>query len=279
MKQIFEDGFFHGDPHSGNLLVNTSGELIFLDFGLIGVLRPEKRDLLLKMLVAIVDKDVDDLVEVFDSIGVRIRDQWLDAFKDDLYLAVVQSDGQAASDGSDAFDGVVSALRKYRIKVPMVTMLMIKVIIMVEDDGYKLNPDFNFMEEVKPIITGVFRKRVLNQANIAKAGFDLIEAFQSAKDLPDNLNAFFKRLSTGTITFKIAHDDVDMLGNAVDRASYKILLGLMMASIVIGMSLVILATQSVFTPETFQVSIVVYAIAVILGLVSVIQLIRERDKR
>jgi ubiquinone biosynthesis protein len=191
----------------------------------------------------------------------------------------VQSDGQAAGDGSDAFDGVVSALRKYRIKVPMVTMLMIKVIIMVEDDGYKLNPDFNFMEEVKPIITGVFRKRVLNQANIAKAGFDLIEAFQSAKDLPDNLNAFFKRLSTGTITFKIAHDDVDMLGNAVDRASYKILLGLVMASIVIGMSLVILATQSVFTPEIFQVSIVVYAIAVILGLVSVIQLIRERDKR
>ncbi len=212
MKQIFEDGFFHGDPHPGNLLVNPQGELIFLDFGLIGVLRPEKRDLLLKMLVAIVEKDVDDLFEVFNAIGIRIRDQWVDAFKDDLYLAVMQSDGHAAGDGSDALEGVVAALRKYKLRVPMVTMLMIKVIIMVEDDGYKLNPDFDFMEEVKPVITGVFRKRVMNQANIAKAGFDLIEAFQSAKDLPDNLNAFFKRLSTGTITFKIAHDDLDRLG-------------------------------------------------------------------
>jgi ubiquinone biosynthesis protein len=279
MKQIFEDGFFHGDPHPGNLLVNPQGELIFLDFGLIGVLRPEKRDLLLKMLVAIVEKDVDDLFEVFNAIGIRIRDQWVDAFKDDLYLAVLQSDGHAAGDGSDALEGVVAALRKYKLRVPMVTMLMIKVIIMVEDDGYKLDPDFDFMEEVKPVITGVFRKRVMNQANIAKAGFDLIEAFQSAKDLPDNLNSFFKRLSTGTITFKIAHDDLDRLGNSVDRASYKVLLGLVMTSIVIGMSLVILATQSVFTPETFQVSVVVYAIAVVLGLVSVIQLIRERDKR
>jgi len=279
MKQIFEDGFFHGDPHPGNLLVSPKGELIFLDFGLTGVLRPEKRDLLLKMLVAIVDKDVDDLVEVFNAIGIRIREQWMDSFKDDLYLAIMQSDDPAVGDNSDSLEGVVSALRKYRLKVPMVTMLMIKVIIMVEADGYKLNPEFNFMEEVKPIITSIFRKRVLNQGNIVKAGYDIIEAFQSAKDLPDNLNSFFKRLSTGTITFKIAHDDLDRLGNSVDRASYKILLGLVMASIVIGMSMVIFTTQNVFSPETFQVSIVVYAIAVALGLVSVIQLIRERDKR
>jgi ubiquinone biosynthesis protein len=279
MKQIFEDGFFHGDPHPGNLLVNPKGELIFLDFGLIGVLRPEKKDLLLKMLMAIVDKDVDDLVEVFDAIGIRIREQWVDSFKDDLYLAVMQSEGPAVGDGSDSLEGVVSALRKYRLRVPMVTMLMIKVIIMVEADGNKLNPEFNFMDEAKPIITDVLRKRVLNQGNIAKAGFDLIEAFQSAKDLPDNLNNFLKRLSTGTLTFKIAHDDLDRLGNSVDRASYKILLGIVMASIVIGMSLVILATQSVFSPDTFQISIVVYAMAVVLGLISVVQLIRERDKR
>ncbi len=279
MKQIFEDGFFHANPHPGNLLVNPQGELVFLDFGLIGVLRPEKRDILLKMLVAIVDKDVDDLIEVFDSLGIGIRDQWMDAFKDDLYLAVIESDTHARGGSADSFEGVVSAMRKYRLKVPMVTMLMIKVILMVEDDGNKLNPEFNFMEEVKPVIASIFRKRVMNQANIAKAGFDLIEAFQSAKDLPDNVNSFFKRLSKGTVTFKIAHDDLDRLGNSVDRASYKILLGLVMASIVIGMSLVILATQSVFSPQTFQVSIVVYAIAVVLGLVSVIQLIRERDKR
>jgi ubiquinone biosynthesis protein len=279
MKQIFEDGFFHANPHPGNLLVNPQGELVFLDFGLIGVLRPEKRDILLKMLVAIVDKDVDDLIEVFDSLGIGIRDQWMDAFKDDLYLAVMESDTHARGGSADSFEGVVSAMRKYRLKVPMVTMLMIKVILMVEDDGNKLNPEFNFMEEVKPVIASIFRKRVMNQANIAKAGFDLIEAFQSAKDLPDNVNSFFKRLSKGTVTFKIAHDDLDRLGNSVDRASYKILLGLVMASIVIGMSLVILATQSVFSPQTFQVSIVVYAIAVVLGLVSVIQLIRERDKR
>jgi ubiquinone biosynthesis protein len=136
MKQIFEDGFFHGDPHPGNLLVTPKGELILLDFGLIGVLRPEKRDLLLKMLMAIVDKDVDGLVDVFAALGIRVRDQWVDAFKDDLYLALIEGEeNNTLQPDTRVFEGVVEALRKFRLKVPMVAMLMIKVIVMFQDDG------------------------------------------------------------------------------------------------------------------------------------------------
>ncbi len=280
MKQIFEDGFFHGDPHPGNLLVTPKGELIILNFGLIGVLRPEKRDLLLKMLMAIVDKDVDVLIDVFAALGIKVRDQWVDAFKDDLYLALIESEENSMlQPDTRAFEGVVEALRKYRLKVPMVTMLMIKVIAMVQDDGSKLYPDFDFLKEVKPLLAESLKRRLLSQANIRKAGFEIIEAFQDAKDLPNNVNMVLKRLSTGSFTFKIAHDDLDRLGNSIDRASYKILLGLVMASIVIGMSLVVLATQSVLTVESFQITVLVYAIAIFVGIFSVVQLIRERDKR
>jgi len=69
------------------------------------------------------------------------------------------------------------------------------------------------------------------------------------------------------------------LSNSIDRASYKILLGLVLASIVVGMSLVVLATQSVLTPESFQVTVIVYAVAIFVGIFSSVQLIRERDKR
>jgi len=77
----------------------------------------------------------------------------------------------------------------------------------------------------------------------------------------------------------IVRDDLDRLGNSIDRAFYKILLGLVMASIVVGMSLVVLATQSVLTPESFQVTVIVYAVAIFVGIFSLVQLIRERDKR
>ena len=108
---------------------------------------------------------------------------------------------------------------------------------------------------------------------------DIIDALGDAEDLLNNINAALKRVSQGPFTFKIAHDDLDRLGNSINRASYKILLGLVMASIVIGRSLVVLATQSVLSIESFQIAVVVYALAAFVGIYSVIQLIRERDKR
>ncbi len=280
MKQIFEDGFFHGDPHPGNLLVTPREELVFLDFGLVGILRPEKRDLLLKMLTAMVDKDVDELVDIFSEIGIKVRDQWMDAFKDELYLALMESDAvNSTQPNSGAIEGVVASLRKYHLKVPMITMLMLKVILMVQDDANKLNPDFDFMREVKPLLSDSMRKRFLNQESIRKAGFDLIDAFNDAKDLPYNVNSALKKVSQGYFTFKIAHDDLDRLGNSIDRASYKVLLGLVLASIVIGMSLIVLTTQSLLTFESLQIVIGVYVVAVIVSVFSVVQMIRERDKR
>ena len=278
MKQIFEDGIFHGDPHPGNLIVTPKGDLVLLDFGLIGVLRPEKRVLLLKMLVAIVDRDVDGLVDVFTSLGMRIRDQSMDAFKDDLYLALVESQEYGTIEQDPrAFEGIVEALQKYHLRVPMVTMLMIKVMSMVQEAGQKLYPEFNLMEEVKPVIFSSLKNRFLDQSNIRKAGLDLLEAFSEIRDLPNNVNKALQRISRGSFTLKVAHDDLDRLGNSIDRASYKILLGLVMASIVLGISLVILATQNVLTVESFQVTILVYAVAIIVVVVTVIQLYRERD--
>ena len=278
MKQIFEDGIFHGDPHPGNLIVTPKGDLVLLDFGLIGVLRPEKRVLLLKMLVAIVDRDVDGLVDVFTSLGMRIRDQWMDAFKDDLYLALVESQEYGTIEQDPrAFEGIIEALQKYHLRVPMVTMLMIKVMSMVQEAGQKLYPEFNLMEEVKPVIFTSLKNRFLDQSNIRKAGLDLLESFSEIRDLPNNVNKALQSVSRGSFTLKVAHDDLDRLGNSIDRASYKILLGLVMASIVLGISLVILATQNVLTVESFQVTLVVYAVAIIVVIVTVIQLYRERD--
>jgi len=149
----------------------------------------------------------------------------------------------------------------------------------VQDDAIRLNPDFDFIKEVKPLLEQSVQKRFLSQENVRKAGFGIIDAFNDAKDIPLNINSALKKVSQGSFTFKIAHDDLDRLGNSIDRASYKILLGLVLASVVIGMSLIVLTTQSILTIESLEIVIVVYVVAVIVSVYSVIQLIRERDKR
>ncbi len=280
MKQIFDDGFFHGDPHPGNLLVTKNGELILLDFGLIGVLRPEKRNLLMKMLMAILDRDVDGLTDVLTDLGIRVKDSWMDAFKDDLYLALISGDAyDEEQPDAGAVEGLISALRKYKLRVPMVTMLMLKVISMVQDDATRLYPRFDFLTEIKPMIAESFTKRVLNQANIRKTGLDFAEAFLEAKDIPNNVNLALKKISQGSFTWRIAHDDIDRLGGSIDKASYKIMLGMIIASIVVGTSLVVLATREVLTFESFQVTVAIYIAAILIGIFAVLQIIRGKGKR
>ncbi len=280
MKQIFDDGFFHGDPHPGNLLITRNGELILLDFGMIGVLRPEKRNLLMKMLMSILDKDVDSLTHVLTDLGMGVKDSWMDAFKDDLYLALISGDVyNEEQPDPGAIEGLISALRKYKLRVPMVTMLMLKVISMVQDDAIRLYPHFDFITEIKPLIAESFTKRVLNQANIRKAGLDFAEAIFEAKDIPNNINFALKKIAQGSFTWRIAHDDIDRLGSSIDRASYKIMLGMIIASIVVGTSLVVLATQEVLTLEGFQLTVAIYISAILIGLFVVLQIIRGRSKR
>jgi ubiquinone biosynthesis protein len=203
----------------------------------------------------------------------------MDGFKDDLYLALISGDGyNEEQPDPGAVEGLISALRKYKLKVPMVTMLMLKVLSMVQDDVTMLYPRFDFLTEIKPLIVESFTKRVLNQANIRKTGLDFAEAFLEAKDIPSNFNLALKRISQGSFIWRIAHDDLDRLGGSIDKASYKIMLGMIIASIVIGTSLVVLATREVLTFESFQVTVSVYIAAILIGIFVVLQIIREKRK-
>ena len=85
-KMIFEDGFYHGDPHPGNLLISEMGELVFLDFGIVGVLRPEKKHLFVNLLFAMTTDDVDMIIKALEGFGIFVAEENREALRDDLYI-------------------------------------------------------------------------------------------------------------------------------------------------------------------------------------------------
>ncbi len=88
IRQIFRDGFFHADPHPGNLLVSSEGRLIFLDFGMVVLIRPERRKIFIKVLMSIVGCDVDTLIESFEKLGLEFQPEDIEPLKDELYAAL-----------------------------------------------------------------------------------------------------------------------------------------------------------------------------------------------
>ena len=123
-----------------------------------------------------------------------------------------------------------------------------------------------------------FKGRIEKEASIQQVGLSLFEKFDSLKEFPKNVNMTLKQLSKGIFIFKIPDDDLSRLERIGDRASYRILLGLVIASIVVGMSLVVLATQSVLAAVPVQVTLFVYAFAILIVLLTAVQLMRSRKK-
>jgi ubiquinone biosynthesis protein len=276
LKMIFEDGFFHGDPHPGNLLITKEGDIVFLDFGIVGILRPEKRQGFINLLFALVNDDVELMLRSLEGFGIVINESDREALRDDLYIMMHDFGG---GDEVSQFNfrlvvnELTEAMRRYRLKVPMNLMLLLKVFMMVLDIGVRLDPKFNFGKEVTPYLTKLADTGNLSAAYVKRASISLLEATDALFDMPRNLNLMLRRLSTGTFTLEIVETDIQKLQMALDKASDKLMIGLVVASLVIGSSLVLLASPSTLPKEISWVAIFGYTFAVLVGFYAIYHVI------
>lgn len=276
LKMIFEDGFYHGDPHPGNLFVSKTGDIVFLDFGIVGVLRPEKRQLFINLLFAMTTEDIDMMLKSLEGFGIIITEDNREALRDDLYI-MMHDFGGGDGVGQFNFGNVVTELtdtmRRYNLKVPMNLMLLLKVFVMVLDIGVRLDPKFNFGNEITPYLRKLADTNNLSAAYVKRATNTMLEAVDGMFDLPRNVNMMLKRLSTGTVRLEVVDTDLQKLQMALDRASDKIMIGLVVAALVVGSSLVLLASPLNLPNEIMWVAILGYTAALLCGFYAIYHVI------
>jgi ubiquinone biosynthesis protein len=276
LKMIFEDGFFHGDPHPGNLLVSKNGDVTFLDFGIVGILRPEKRQLFINLLFALTTDDIEMMLKSLEGFGIVINEENREDLRDDLYI-MMHDFGGGDSVSQFSFGHVVNelteAMRRYNLKVPMNLMLLLKVFMMVLDIGVRLDPKFNFSEEITPYLRKLADTNTLSAAYMKRATNSLMEAVDGLFDLPRNFNLMLKRLSTGTIRLEVVDTDLQKLTMALDRASDKVMIGLVVAALVVGSSLVLLASPLKLPDQVMWIAILGYTAAVLVGFYAIYHVI------
>jgi ubiquinone biosynthesis protein len=238
LNQILVDGFFHGDPHPGNLMVTPDGELVLLDFGNVGIIRPDRRDEFMRVLYAIVNSDVELFLGAFDGLGVSIREEDVDPLKDELYVILQETRAYELGqyDIEESMREISGILYRYRIQVPANLMLMMKVIIMVEGIGVKLDPEFNFISRVEPYLDEIVADQLLSPERIERASRKVAS---DVLGLSQALNESLKRLAEGRLRVEMSDPELKRVEQSIDRASYTLLLGMLVAAIIIGLSLVV----------------------------------------
>lgn len=281
LQQIFEDGFFHGDPHPGNLLVSKDGTINFLDFGIVGIIYPERRFYFIHLLTAMTYQDPELMIKALEHLGITIDEGERDYLREDIYQAMLDAEG--ASIGQYSFitmsESLTETLRHYRIVMPQNLMLMIKVIVMVLDVGVTLDPSFNFGEKVEPYIRKLgMRENILNQF-LYRASHSLLESVDAALEMPRSINKTLRQLSTGTIKIDIVDSDILKLQQSLDKTSDKLLIGLIIAGVVVGSSLVLTVADVHIPPFVFYLAALAYVTAIIIGLYALYHVIWGKEKK
>ena len=277
IQQIFVDGLFHGDPHPGNLLVTRRGEIAFLDYGIVGVLRPERRRAFADLLLAMTRTDVAGVIAALEKLDVHISPADLDSVKDDLYLVLLDYREMRLErvNFAIAIRGLTDILRRYHIRVPSNLMLMMKVVVMVIDIGIRLDPSFNFDQRIRPYLARIIAQQRFSPETMAKTVWSLADAAEGLLAIPGNVNETLKTLSEGTVTIELEDTDLGKIVGVIDRTSDKLIVGLVVAAIVVGSSLVLRVADLPIPGYVTTLAVVGYVFAVLVGFYAVYNILRH----
>ncbi len=276
VKQIFDDGFFHGDPHPGNLLVTPQGELAFLDFGIMGVLRPEKRRAFMGLLMGFVERDVDAIVRALGALGIEVPPDRLEHLKDEIYLLVTEYRDLSVRQfdlGSLIRDGT-DLLRTNGLRLPSSLMRMLVVLMMVIDLGRILDPHFRFTERVQPYLEDVVRRDTLSFKNVASSVLGVRDAAAETMALPAAIGDLARRFSQGPVEVDLDDRVFRRIEVMIDQTGDKVLIGLISAAIVVGSSL-ILRNVPLPGPIITAAAGISFLVAVVIGFVTIYHILSQ----
>ena len=275
LKMIFEDGFFHIDPHPGNLIVTIDGKLAFIDLGAIAVIRPERRHTFLKLLLSIVDVDVDMIIDSFKKLGVKIDDDDMDEIKDQLYYALFDTEGFEISsvDAGSALDSVPKVLNQYHIQIPSTLMSLLKVIMMVVGMGQTLNPKFNFYDKTKPYLTEVIKMQYFSPSSFKKTSHTVMDSMDSIMKLPQIFNRTMNKWAAGKLQIDIVAKDVEKLSETIEKSTDKIIMGIVASALVIGASIVMYSADFEFSCWIMYFTLIIYVSAFLIGIATLVRVL------
>jgi len=240
LKMIVQDGFFHADPHPGNVFYLPGNRLAFIDFGMVGRLSPQRRDELLQLLLGLVQHEPQAVADVLldwtgDAHGVDLNrlETEIEAFVDQYHgtpLAELNL-GQMLTD-------VTAILREHQLALPSDLALLIKCFVSLESMGRGLDPDFHMASEALPMLRETVRARWQPRALALRTWGSLRRALALAGSLPGDLTRLLRNARRGRVHVGLEISHLKRVGDQIDRAANRLALALIVAALIVGSSIV-----------------------------------------
>jgi ubiquinone biosynthesis protein len=240
LKMIVEDGFFHADPHPGNVFYLPGNRIAFIDFGMVGRVSPRRREDLLQLLLGLVERRPKAVAQVLlDWTGDQPVAQ-LATLEDEIEAFVDQYHGTSLAQLhlGQMLAQVTGILREHRLALPADLALLIKAFISLEGMGRGLDPGFHMATEALPLLRKVVRARYQPRALALRSWQALRQAVEETSRLPGDVAALLRRAREGRVHVGIDIAHLKRVGDQIDRAANRLSLSLVVAALIIGSSIV-----------------------------------------
>jgi ubiquinone biosynthesis protein len=277
VTMVLEHGFFHGDPHPGNVLIMPGNVICMLDFGMIGRIDPVLKGYLTDILLAILRRDVEEVIslliysgDITDSINIRALRRDLSEFIEKYYELSLQE----LEVGQLLFD-FTEIITNYRIKFHPDLLLLAKAFVTIEGMGRRLDPDFDMTVHLRPLVEKEIRDRLSPKSAMKFLHGNVSSYINLLRTFPKDLKEILNRINRDKFKIDLEHRGLDRFIRELDKSINRLSSSMIIAALIVGSSIVM---QTAKGPQLMGFPVFAfmgYTIAALIGLIWLIAIIRS----
>ncbi|AKE66232.1 ABC1 family protein [Microcystis aeruginosa NIES-2549] len=273
-QQIYIDGFFHADPHPGNIFYLDDGRVALIDCGMVGRLDPQTQQILTELLLAIVDLDAKRCSQLTIKLSESVVPITLVQLEVDYerMLRKYYNLNLNQINFSQVVYELLQIARRNRIKLPGNLGLFAKSLANLEGTARKFNPDINILEEVKPLLTNILEQQLIGSTPLQTALRTVLDLKSFSLKYPRQIEVLLDGLTSETLNVNLKIRDLDNLRRSLDNSANRLAFSVIIGSLIIGAAIVTASAQS---RQLTIISTVLFATASLIGLWLVVGILRS----
>ena len=268
-EQIFDHGFFHADPHPGNIFVLPDKRICFVDYGMMGVVLESDKIMMANLLLAIADRDILELKRALLKFGKieKLPEEKDKELEYDLEEFLTEYTSMTLEDieGTEVMAAVNRLFFDYKIRIPPNMLLLIKALVIIEGVGLKLDPYYNIIENITPFV----RRLLARKYHPSKLGKQALRAAGDAvrllSALPEDIMEVMRKVRQGRLHIEFEHTGLEAFYREMDQVSNRLSFAILVAALILGSALLVIAH---IPPYVYGISALGFGGFVISGLLA-----------
>lgn len=277
-QQICLDGFFHADPHPGNVFYLNDGRVALLDCGMVGRLDPRTQQLILELVLAIVNLDAQRCTQLVLQLAppvqpinrVKLETEF------DRLLRRYYSMNISQVNFSKLVYEVLQVVRDNKVRVPGNLGLCAKAIANLEGIARSLDPNFNIPNKIRPMMTEVFQRQIVGEAPLIALLRTVLDVKNLSLQSPRQVELLLDRVTSETLQWNFSIREAEPIRRTIDSSANRLSFSIVVGSLIMGAAIISSNTQS---SQVYWVSDVLFAAASFLGLWLILSILRSGPLR